>query len=113
MNVTVKESVNNRTLLALEKIERISARWLTSNERELIDRCNTQTSKNTDASILYLLYRDYGFSAEMLLEFYNKHKTEYAHLSAYDYAVSDISEVRKLEDIGVNLTEIYKEGAQR
>lgn len=108
MNVTVKESVNNRTLLALDKVQRISSRWLTANERELIDRCNTQSTKNTDASILYLLYRDYGFTAEQLLEFYNKHKTEYAHLSAYDYAISDISEVQKLKDIGVDLTAIYE-----
>ena len=105
---TASESINNRTLLALEKAMRLSSRWLTENERELIDRCNLQTSKNTDASILYLLFRDYGFTAEQCLEFYNKHKTEYAHLSAYDYALEDIPEVRTLKDNGIDLTALYE-----
>ena len=105
---TASESINNRTLLALEKAMRLSSRWLTENERELIDRCNLQTSKNTDASILYLLFRDYGFTAEQCLEFYTKHKEEYAHLSAYDYALADIHEVRILKENGIDLTALYE-----
>ena len=108
---TASDSVNNRTLLALEKVQRISARWLTANEQQLIDRCNTQSTKNTDASVLWLLYRDYGFTAEQCLEFLNRHKEEYAHLSAYDYALTDIGEVRKLLEVGVDLTAIYEEDA--
>ena len=106
--ITPTESISNRTLLALEKVQRISARWLTSNEQALIDRCNMQSSKNTDASILYMLYTDYGFTAEQLLEFYNKHKENYAHLSAYDFSISDIAEVEKLKNIGVDLTALYE-----
>jgi len=109
VNVTQSESINNRTLLALEKVQRISSRWLTANEQMLIDRCNMQSCKNTDASVLYLLHTEYGFTAEQLLEFYNKHKEKYAHLGAYEYSISDIEEVKKLKDIGVDLTAIYEE----
>lgn len=108
MNVTVKDSVNNRTLLALDKMQKLASRWLTTNEQMLIDRCNMQSSKNTDASILYMLYTDYGFTAEQLLEFYNNHKERYAHLDAYAFSIADIEEVTKLKNIGVDLTALYE-----
>lgn len=110
MNVTVSESVNNRTLLALDKLQKLVSRWLTANEQSLIDRCNVQSCKNTDASVLYLLYSEYGFSAEQLTAFLARHKELYAHLSGYDYSIADIEEVNKLKDIGIDLDAIYEGG---
>jgi hypothetical protein len=106
--VRTNASINNRTLLALEKVTRISSRWLTEDERQLLDRCNVQSCKNTDASVLYLLLKEYGFTAEQCLEFYQKHKEKYAHLSAFDYSIKDIEEVKVLKDHGIDLTALYE-----
>ena len=108
VRTTASESQNNRTLLALEKVMRLSSRWLTEDERQLLDRCNLQSGKNTDASILYMLLKDYGFTAEQCLEFYQRHKERYAHLSAYDYSIKDIEEVGVLKDHGIDLTALYE-----
>lgn len=109
MNVTVKSSVNNRTLLALEKLQRITDRWLTADEQRLINRCNKQANRNADASFFYMLYRDYGFTAEKLLELYNNHKAEYGEIDSAECALTDLPCVQKLKDIKFDITELYGE----
>ena len=109
MNSRAQLSSNDRTLVAMEKLQRITARWLTANEQELILRANEKSNKNADAAILWTLYRDFGFTAEQLLQFYNTIKTEYASLGTYDMATADLPIVSSLCALGVDLTALYEE----
>lgn len=110
MNViTKKESVVNRTQLAMDKLQRLACRWLTSDELELVQKGNKQTGLNQDSAILYILHKHFGFTAEQLKEFYNKYTTDYAYMEYnFEYAINDIPEVQLLKDINVDLHEMYK-----
>lgn len=112
MNVktTKTESITNRTMLAVEKMNRLSARWLTENEQYLTNRAVTQSAKNEDAAILYLLHTDYGFTGEQLREFYNKFRDKYGFMETdFNSAVVDIPEVQSVRDLGFDLNDFYGE----
>lgn len=112
MNVTVTrtESITNRTALAVDKLQKLSDRWLTGDERQLVEKATAQSSKNADAGTLYLLYTDYGFTAEQLTEFVTKFREKYAYIeNDLTASVEDIDEVEKLKDIGVDLDTLYGE----
>ena len=110
VNITPTESITNRTMLAVDKLQRLVCRWLTGNEQELVNRANMQSAKNGDAATLYILHTDYGFTAEQLLEFYNKFKEKFGYIeNNLQASVEDIPEVQKLCDIGVDLNSFYEE----
>lgn len=112
MNVKINknESVTNRTMLAVDMLNRISERWLTRDEKQLVDRAMVQSSKNADAGTLYLLYTDYGFTAEQLTEFVKKFRKKYAYIeNDLAASVEAIPEVEELKAIGVDLETLYKE----
>lgn len=112
MNVKVpkNESVTNRLMLAVEKMQRICARWLTADEQQLCDRASAQSNKNADAGTLWLLHTDYGFTKEQLIEFIRKFRENYSFLEhSLQEAIEDLPEVQNLKDIGVDLEAIYKE----
>ena len=109
VKITQTESITNRTMLAVDKLQKLVCRWLTGNEQELVDRANKQSNKNCDAAILYILYKDYAFTAEQLLEVYNKFKENYGYIeNNLQASIEDIPEVSKLKDIGVDLTALYE-----
>lgn len=112
MNVklpTATESITNRTMLAVDKLQKLSCRWLTSNEQELVNRANNQSSKNADAAILYFLHTEYGFTAEQLTEFFNKFNEKYGGMETnFQAAVEDIPEVKSLLDIGFDINKYYE-----
>lgn len=109
VKITKTESVTNRTMLAVEKLQRIIARWLTSDEQELVNRVNDTANKNADAGTLYILHTEYGFTKEQLIEFLNKFREKYGYLeNNLSFGVEEIPEVKKLQDIGVDLTAFYE-----
>lgn len=110
MNVrTMKaNSVTKRTALAVDKLQKAADRWLTADERQLIERAMEQSGKNTDAGFLALLYSDYGFSPQMLIEFIGKFRAKYAYMeNDLNAAVEDIAAVGELKELGVDLEAIY------
>ena len=112
MNVKVPktESVTNRTMQAVEKLNRISCRWLTSDEQMLCDRATAQSNKNADAGTLWILHTDYGFTKEQLIEFIRKFREDYSFLEhSLQEAIEDLPEVQELKNIGVDLDAIYEE----
>jgi hypothetical protein len=109
VSIPKTESITNRMMLAVDKMNRISARWLTSDEQQLCNRAIEQSSKNADAGTLWILYTDYGFTAEQLIEFVKKYREKYMYLeSNFQASIEDIPEVQSLKDIGVDLEAIYK-----
>lgn len=108
--ITKTESITHRTMLAVEKMNRISARWLTENEQYLTNRAVTQSAKNQDAAILYLLHTEHGFTGEQLREFFNKFREKYGFMETdFNSAVEDIPEVQHVRNLGFDLNDFYGE----
>lgn len=104
------DSINHRTLLAVEKLNRLSCRWLTSDEQMLCNRATAQSSKNADAGTLWILHTDYGFTPEQLIEFVKKFRENYMYLeSNLKGSIEDIPEVQNLKNIGVDLDALFEE----
>ena len=109
VSIPKTESITNRTMLAVDKMNRISSRWLTSDEQQLCNRAIEQSSKNADAGTLWILYTDYGFTKEQLIEFIKKFRDNYAYLEYnFQASVEDVPEVQSLKNIGVDLDAIYR-----
>lgn len=110
VRVTKTESITNRTMLAVDKLQKLSDRWLTGDERQLVDRAMAQSGKNADAGFLCLLYDDYGFTVEQLTEFITKFREKYAYIeNDLSASVEELSEVERLRELGIDLDEIYGE----
>lgn len=113
VHVTKTESVTNRTMLAYDKLNKIADRWLTRDEKQLVDRATAQSSKNADAGILYLLYTDYNFTPEQLIELIGKFREQYSYIeNDLEASIKDIPVVEELKNIGVDLDEIYEGNEQ-
>ena len=112
MNVITKtKSVVNRTQLAIDKLQKLACRWLTSDELNLVMKSNRQSGINQDAAIFHILHTEFGFTAEQLISVFNKYQEKYAMIERnFDVSIADIPEVELLKDIGVDLTALY-EGA--
>lgn len=109
VKITKTESVTNRTLLAYEKLQRIVSRWMTSDEYNLINKSFDQQSKNNDATILYTLHTEFGFTGEQCVALFNKVNEKYGHYeSDSSVMIEDIPEVDKLKNIGCDLTALYE-----
>ena len=110
MNVSVTKSTTNRTQLAMDKLQRLACRWLTSNELDLVMRSNRQSSKNQDATMFYMLHKEFGLTAEQIKAFFDKYYKSYAMIDRnFDVSISDLPEVELLKDIGVDLDALYEE----
>lgn len=112
MNVVTKtDSTISRTQLAMDKLQKLACRWLTSNELDLVMRSNRQSGKNQDAAIFYILHEEFDFTAEQIIELFHKYQEKYAMMERnFDVSIADIAEVELLKDIGVDLDAMY-EGA--
>jgi hypothetical protein len=109
VSIPKNESITNRMMLAVDKLNRISCRWLTSDEQQLCDRATAQSSKNADAATLWILHTDYGFTPEQLIDFVKKFRENYMYLeNNLQASIEDLPEVQSLKDIGVDLDAIYK-----
>lgn len=108
--ITKEDSVKNRMRTAVDKVNRLIARWLTSNEQQLIERSHEICCKNQDAAILYILYKHFGFSPEQLKEYFDHYNEEYAYIEGdLDTSVTELPIVKELKDIGVDLDKWYEE----
>lgn len=108
VKITKTESLTNRTAIAVDKLNKLSDRWLTGDEKQLVDKATAQSSKNADAGTLYLLYTDYGFTAEQLTEFVKKFREKYSYIeNDLETSVKDIPEVEALREIGIDLDGLY------
>lgn len=108
VKITKTESLTNRTAIAVDKLNKLSDRWLTGDEKQLVDKATAQSSKNADAGTLYLLYTDYGFTAEQLTEFVKKFREKYSYIeNDLEASVKDIPEVEALREIGIDLDGLY------
>lgn len=111
MNVKISktESITNRTMLAVDKLNRLSERWLTRDEKQLVDKAVLQSGKNADAAILYMLYTDYGFTAEQLTQLITDFRKKYAYIEGdFTATVEEIPELEALKAIGVDLDKLYE-----
>lgn len=110
VSIPKSESITNRTMLAVDKLQRLVSRWLTGDEQELVYRSIEQSSKNADAGTLWLLHTEYGFTTEQLIDFAKKFREKYGYAEhTMQASVEDLPEVQKLKDLGVDLDAIYEE----
>lgn len=108
--ITKEDSITNRMLVAVDKLQRISARWLTSNEQQLIERSREICCKNQDAAILYTLHKYFGFTPEQLKEFFNHYTEDYAYIEGnMEASVTEHEVVTELKNIGLDINVLYEE----
>lgn len=108
--ITKEDSVTNRMMVAVDKLNRIAARWLTSNEQQLIDRSREICCKNQDAAILYTLHKYFEFTPEQLKEFFTHYTEDYSYIEGnMEASVSELAVVTELKNIGVDINVLYEE----
>ena len=108
--ITKEDSIANRMAVAVDKLNRIGARWLTSNEQQLIERSREICCKNQDAAILYTLHKYFGFTPEQLKEFFNHYAEDYAYIEGnMEASVTEHEVVGELKNIGLDINELYEE----
>lgn len=110
VNITKEDSIANRMAVAVDKLNRIGARWLTSNEQQLIERSREICCKNQDAAILYTLHKHFGFTPEQLKEFFNHYTEDYAYIEGnMEASVTELDIIKDLKGIGLDIDALYEE----
>lgn len=109
MNVVVPKTISKyqNAKNAKTKLDNISRKLLSKDELALINGISDKFDVNTDASILFILNQNYGFTAEQLREFWDavralqKAELEANHeMATYDY----IPQVQTLKDsLGIDI----------
>lgn len=113
MNVIVKNSATKeQTTLSktLVRMQNFMAKFVTSEERNLLSTALNYNSKNCDVATLYILMTKFGFTVAQLNQFWDEYVAHFGYMGeSREFLLSDIPEAEELRAAGFNIDDKFVE----